>query len=294
MYRPYFKQHLYFDRRLNEMVYQVPRLFPSSSADNVVISAMGVGASRTFSALIVNEVPNLDLVEKGQCFPLYVYEEQAEETSLFDADESKGLGRRYAITDFTHIRYQNQYGSEVQKEDIFYFVYGMLHCREYVGRYEADLSKMIPRIPLVKNFWKFSTAGRSLADWHLNYETVEPWEVAGLPPSTASVASLRVEKMRFSKGAESHAKSAITVNSHYTLSGIPEEAYRYTINGKSALDWLIDRYQVKPDKASGILNDPNLYSDDPRYIIDLVARIVRVSMESVAIIDSLPKLEIIE
>jgi len=163
-----------------------------------------------------------------------------------------------------------------------------------LASYQADLSKMIPRIPLVKDFWGFSKAGRGLAEWHLNYETVAPWAVDGLPPANASATSLRVEKMRFSKGFDLHAKSAIAVNSHYTLSGIPEDAYRYTVNGKSAIEWLIDRYQVKTDKASGIVNDPNLYSDDPRYIIDLVARMVRVSMESVAIIDSLPKLDIIE
>jgi predicted helicase len=115
-----------------------------------------------------------------------------------------------------------------------------------------------------------------------------------MPAGDAVYDFFRVEKMRFGRGADAHAKSAIAVNSHYTLAGIPEDAYRYKVNGKSAIEWLIDRYQVKPDKASGIVNDPNLYSDDPRYIIDLVARMVRVSMESVAIIDYLPKLEIIE
>jgi len=172
--------------------------------------------------------------------------------------------------------------------------YFRVHSREYIDRYQADLSKMIPRIPLVKNFWGFSTAGRGLAQWHLNYETIAPWELEGLPPTDAKPASLYVEKMRFSKGAADHAKSAIIMNSHHTLSGIPEEAYGYTVNGKSAIEWLIDRYQVKVEKNSKILNDPNLYSDDPRYIIDLVARMVRVSMESVAIIDGLPKLEILE
>jgi predicted helicase len=294
MYRPFFKQKLYFDRRLNERVLQIPKLFPNPSAENIIISAVGVGASVRFSSLVTNAVPNLHLSDTGQNFPLYLYEESNIEANLFDLDDESELTRRDAITDFTHARYQKRYGSEIAKEDIFYFVYGLLHSREYMERYQDDLSKMIPRIPLVKDFWGFSKAGRSLADWHLNYETVEPWELDGLPPAKASAASLRVEKMKFAKSAGDHPKSAIIVNSHYTLSGIPEDAYRYTVNGKSAIEWLIDRYQVKTDKASGILNDPNLYSDDPRYIIDLVARMVRVSMESVAIIDSLPKLEIIE
>ena len=293
-YRPFFKQKLYFDRRLNEMVYQIPRLFPNPSVQNLVISSVGIGASVGFSALITDAIPNLHLSDTGQVFPLYVYEEPTDEADLFNSNDEGGLTRRDAITNFTLTRYQHQYGNELTKEDIFYFVYGLLHSREYINRYQDDLKKMIPRIPLVKDFWGFSKAGRSLADWHLNYETVEPWKLEGLPPLKASAASLRVEKMKFAKSAVGHPKSAIIVNSHYTLAGIPEDAYRYTVNGKSAIEWLIDRYQVKTDKASGIVNDPNLYSDDPRYIIDLVARIVRVSMESVAIIDSLPKLEIIE
>lgn len=294
MYRPFFKQKLYFDRRLNEMVYQIPKLFPTADSENLLISAVGVGASVGFSCLITNAIPNLHLSDTGQCFPLFAYDEPTEAANLFDLGDGGGLSRRDAITDHTLARYQKQYGSELTREDIFYFVYGLLHSREYIDRYQADLSKMIPRIPLAKDFWGFSKAGRNLAEWHLNYETVEPWELDGLPPAKASAASLRVEKMKFAKSAGDHPKSAIIVNSHYTLAGIPEDAYRYTVNGKSAIEWLIDRYQVKIEKDSQILNDPNLYSDDPRYIIDLVARIVRVSMESVAIIDSLPKLEIID
>ena len=294
MYRPYFKQNLYFDRQMNERVYQIPKLFPTSQVENLVISMVGLGASVGFSALITNSIPNLHLSDTGQCFPLYLYEESTAEGSLFEDDIIDGYRRRDAITDHTLNKYHNQYGSELTKEDIFYFVYGLLHSREYIERYQADLSKMIPRIPLVKDFWGFSKAGRDLAEWHLNYETIAPWELEGLPPAGASPASFRIEKMRFAKGASEHGKSAIVMNSHYTLTGIPEEAYRYTVNGKSAIEWLIDRYQVKVEKDSQILNDPNLYSDNPRYIIDLVSRIIRVSMESVAIIDSLPKLEIIE
>lgn len=297
MYRTYYKQNLYFDRQLNERVLLIPRLFPRPDSSNIVISANAGDRSRPFGALIMDVIPQLNVHgagSSGQGFPLYVYEESPEEASLFDSRNSEGLTRRHAITDFALTRYQNQYGGDLTKEDIFYFVYGLLHSREYIDRFQADLSKMIPRIPLVKNFWGFSNAGRSLAEWHLNYESVEPWTLQGLPPTNANAASLRVEKMRFSKGADLHPKSAIVVNSHYTIAGIPEEAYRYTVNGKPAIEWLTDRYQVKTEKDSGIVNDPNLYSEDPRYIIDLVARMVRVSMESVAIIDNLPKLEIIE
>lgn len=296
MYRPFFKQYLYLDRQMNNSVYQIPRLFPSPESKNLVIGAPGLkGRHVPFGTLIVDSIPNLDVLDGGQNFPLFVYEPHKSEEGLLDLGLPDGEdSRRDGISDATLTRYRSRYGSEVVKEDIFFFVYGLLHSREYVSAFQSDLQKMIPRIPLVKDFWGFSRAGRSLADWHLNYETVEPWALEGLPPANATTASLRVEKMRFSKGADLHAKSAIAVNSSYTLAGIPEEAYHYTVNGKSAIEWLIDRYQVKTDKASGIVNDPNLYSDDPRYIIDLVARMVRVSMESVAIIDSLPKLEIIE
>jgi predicted helicase len=297
MYRPFFKQNLYFDRQMNEMVYQIPKIFPTPKVKNLVISVNAGDKSRPFGALIVDLIPQLTVHgagSPGQGFPLYVYEVADSKGDLFDDDITDGYRRRDAITDHTLNKYHNQYGSDLAKEDIFYFVYGLLHSREYIERYQADLSKMIPRIPLIKDFWGFSKAGRDLAQWHLNYETIAPWELEGLPPTGVSPASLRVEKMRFAKGASDHGKSAIVINSHYTLSGIPEEAYRYTVNGKSAIEWLIDRYQVKVEKDSQIRNDPNLYSDDPRYIIDLVARMVRVSMESVAIIDGLPKLQIVE
>jgi predicted helicase len=296
MYRPFFKQKLYFDRRLNERVYQLPKFFPSAEQQNLVIHTVGAGSPKVFSALMLNVIPDLSFwgSSTSQGFPLYAYERVDADASLFDDDIFDGYRRRDAITDHTLNKYHNQYGSDLTKEDIFYFVYGILNSREYVEKYQADLSKMIPRIPLVKDFWGFSKAGRSLAQWHLNYEIITPHELEGLPPAGASPSSLRVEKMRFSKDAADHGKSAIVMNGYFTLSGIPEDSYKYSLAGRSAIEWLIDRYQVKTDKASGILNDPNLYSDDPRYIIDLVARMVRVSMESVAIIDSLPKLEIIE
>lgn len=140
---------------------------------------------------------------------------------------------------------------------------------------------------MVEDFWAFARAGAHLASWHLGYETADPWPLDGLPDEDAEPKSLRVEKMRFSSKAD---RSAIVVNPYVTLAGIPDDAYRYQVNGRSAIEWITDRYQVKVDKVSGIVNDPNTWSEDPRYIVDLVARIVRVSIESVAIIDCLPPL----
>jgi predicted helicase len=306
-YRPFTKQWLYFDRQWNEMVLQVPRIFPDASAENIVIAVSGVGSGNSYSIQITDVVPNMNLPGAGsgaQCFPLYVYDlVEDSETSLFSDAAGEVIDlpsgkyrRRYAITDATLETYQSSIDKEVTKEDIFYCVYGLLHSPEYQRKYAADLGKMIPRIPVSKNFWKFSDAGRKLAHHHLNYETIDPWPLTGLPGKKMPASELRVEKMTFKKipgkrGQDALDRSTIIVNSHITLEDIPAEAYEYQVNGKSAVDWILDRYQVKTDKDSGIVNDPNDWSDDPRYIVDLVARIVRVSIESAGLIQGLPKLD---
>jgi predicted helicase len=296
MYRPYYKQWLYFDPQFNEMIYQIPKLFPTSRHENLVIATMGVGASRAFSALVTSVMPNYDLVEKGQCFPRYYYEPVEDDGTLFsDGEAVDGYRRHDAITDATLSRYQTAYDPDVTKEGIFYYVYGILHSPEYKRRYAADLKKMIPRIPMVADFWGFSEAGHRLAAWHLDYEEVDPWPLEEI--ATGPDGQYRVEKMRFAKNGSAVDKARILYNSHLTLAGIPEEAYRYEVNGKSAIEWIMDRYRVKTDKASGIVNDPNDWSsehDEPRYIVDLVKRIVNVSMATVELVENLPELELIE
>lgn len=296
MYRPYCKQWLYFDRQFNEIVYQVPKLFPAPWHENIVIATTGVAASRSFSALLTNTIPNYDLVEKGQCFPLYHYEPADDDTTLFaDGEVIDGYRRHNAITDATLARYQDSYGSEVAKEDIFYYVYGLLHSPEYKRRYAADLKKTIPRIPMVADFWGFSEAGRRLAAWHLDYEEVEPWPLQEV--LTGDASDYRVQKMRFAKNGSAVDRSAIVYSPRITLAGIPEQAYRYEVNGKSAIEWIMDRYQVKTDADSAIVNDPNDWGaehGDPRYVLDLVGRIVTVSVETVGIVEGLPELELLE
>jgi predicted helicase len=291
MYRPFCKQWLYFDRQFNEMVYQIPKIFPTPANGNVVISLNASDARKPFGAIITDVIPNLALSDPGQCFPLYLYEE-ANDLGLFvNGENLNGYSRRDSVTDITLLRFQRKYGSEIVKEDIFYYVYGVLHSAEYVKRYASDLGKMIPRIPMVGNFWAFSRAGRRLAEWHLGYESVEPWPLQGLPEAETPAKSLRVEKMRFAGSGKNVDRSTIIVNNHVTLRGIPTEAYSYKVNGKSAIEWIMDRYEVKTDKDSDIVNDPNLWSEDPRYVVDLVARIVRVSIETVKIVDKLPSIE---
>jgi predicted helicase len=184
-------------------------------------------------------------------------------------------------------QFRTAYGNiNISQEDIFYYIYAVLHSPQYRVKYGNNLKKDLPRIPFLKEFRRWSEAGRELAKWHLNYETVEPWPVK--EEGVLGFMGYRVEKMAFPKKGQ---RDSIIYNRDITLTGIPEEAYEYIVNGKSAIEWVMERYQVKTDKDSGILNDPNAWCDehnDPRYIIDLVKRVVRVSMESMKIIKGLP------
>lgn len=291
-YRPFNKQWLYFDGDLNHRVYQMPKFFPDDTVSNKIICVTGVGANKGFSALMTDRVPNLHTHDTGQCFPLYSYEKDDIPGGLFNLEKDE-FKKKENISEAILKDFRKAYDSKISKEDIFYYVYGILHSPEYKRRFESDLKKMLPRIPLAKDFWSFSRAGRELAEWHLNYETIEPF------PLTESSSSLGlnpkshylVSKMTFGRKGKDIDKSTIIYNSNITLNGIPVEAYEYIVNGKSALDWIIERYQITKDNESQITNDPNDWSDDPRYIIDLVKRIVRVSIETVKIVAALPALE---
>lgn len=303
MYRPFSRQWMYFSRHFNEMVYQQPKLFPSPSHRNVVISSTGVADRKGYSALVANSVPNMHLTDTGQCFPLYWYEKandagkakpQGEmfgpNTGLPDVD---GYIRHDAITDWALTAFCDHYHDQsITKEDIFWYVYGILHSPEYKQRFATDLKKMLPRIPFAKGFWVFSEAGRKLGAWHLNYETVDPYLLTEDAKRLLMEGSdYRVTKMVFGKKDGKPDKTIIVFNEHLTLRDIPLEAYEYVVNGKSAIEWVMERYAITVDKASGIRNDPNAWSEDPRYIVDLVKRIVRVSVESARIVSDLPSID---
>lgn len=309
MYRPFFKQALYQDRILNHRVYQMPRLFPTPNHRNLVICVSGIGASKDFSTLITDCIPDLQLQFNGQCFPLYWYDDStADIADLFSAPQSEmdRYVRRDGVTDWVLSTARKQYGSRVTREDIFYYVYGILHAPDYRTTFAADLKKSLPRLPLVESpddFWAFSRAGRSLAELHLGYEHVEPYAgcrtiYSPLTNRGDEISYLIDDKMRFGKlDSKTADKRIIHYNAGITIENIPLEAYDYVVNGKSAIEWIMERYAVKTDSASLITNDPNDWCrehDDPKYIYNLLLRIITVSLETMKIVRSLPKLKLEE
>ena len=303
-YRPFCTQWLYFNRRFNEMVYQMPRLFPDALAENTLIVLPNPGEDRPFSVFITDVVPDLHLLHGGQCFPLYLYDEVTEDPApgLFPSEKIQPRTRRDAITDAGLAHFRAAYpGEKFTKEEIFYYVYGLLHSPDYRTAYADNLGKELPRIPCVKtakDFWTFSKAGRSLADLHLNFETVDPYPVEVITTGQIADGSFRVEKMHYGKarvdGKSVDDKTVLVYNDHITLEGIPLEAYDYVVNGKSALDWVVERQCVKTDKDSGIINDANAWAtetmNNPKYPLELFQRVITVSLETLKILKSLPPL----
>lgn len=308
-YRPFDLEHLYYDKALIERPGLWSCIFPKKDVSNRVINLTGSGASKDFSVLITDTISNLDFIEKNQSFPLYFYEEpKTTQKGLFDDPNETDYVRRDAISDFILERAKKQYGKNVTKEDIFNYVYGFLHSKEYRETFANDLKKMLPKLPLVedvKDFWAFSKAGRQLAELHLNYETVAPYKGVitlydniskkeiekGLDGKEVSDVNYEVVKMRFPKKGE---KDSIIYNNQITITNIPEKAYDYIVNGKSAIEWIMERYQITTHKDSGITNNPNDWSAEvgnPRYILDLLLSIINVSVQTVEIVEGLPKVE---
>ena len=299
-YRPFCKQQLYYHRPFIESPGIFSSLYPQGKA-NLIITLSGVGGSKPFSCLISDIIPSLDFLEKTQSFPLYWYEEnKAMRTQdIFEKENAECWIRRDGITDWflKEVRSRFSGAKNLTKEDIFYYVYGLLHSPDYRARFADDLRKSLPRIPIierVEDFMAFSKAGRALADLHLKYEDYAckaDVQVEERERNTKDeYAYYAVEKMRFpSKGM----RGTIIYNAHITVEGIPEAAYEYVVNGKSAIEWVMERYAITTDKKSGIKNDPNLWSREhgkPRYILDLLLSIIYISLETQKIVDTLPRL----
>ena len=303
-YRPFFKQFIYRGDKMIHRRGQFDQLFPSPTNKNITICVSGLNTRLDKTSVFIStNVTDLNCLDAGtQCFPLYIYEENnTTQKGLFDEGGSSEYIRRDGVSDFILERAKTQYGKNVTKEDIFYYVYGFLHSPQYRETFANDLKKMLPRLPLledVRDFWAFSKAGRKLAELHLNYESVAAYEGLILSPALSkgegadaeNVADYyKVVKMRFPKKDQ---KDTIIYNGNITISNIPAKAYDYVVNGKSAIEWIMERYQVTIHKDSGIKNDPNDWATEhnkPSYIFDLLLSVINVSVQTVEIVEGLPK-----
>ena len=273
LYRPFTKSNLYFDRMMNDVVSLFPSIFPTpeKEKENRAICVSGLGSNKPFQTLMTSMIPESQMIEKTQCFPFYTYAED-------------GSNRRENITDWALAQFRRQYQDEsISKWDIFHYVYGLLHHPQYRERYQANLKRDLPHIPLApqsSDFRAFAKAGARLADIHVDYEQMPPYPL-NIIETPGQPLNWRVEKMRLSKD-----KTQIRYNDFLTLEGIPEKAFAYQLGNRSALEWVLDQYRVKVDKRSGIINDPNR-ADDPQYIVKLIQKVITVSVETVEIVAGL-------
>ncbi|MDO4449928.1 MAG: DEAD/DEAH box helicase family protein [Moraxella sp.] len=317
LYRPFTFQNLYFDKLFNERQYQLPSIFPTQDTENLVVCVTGISGGKEFSCLITDKIPDLGMIAVNQCFPLYLYEPITITSNhpLFQGQSFDDFKRKDAISDEAFEYFQSYYKMRrISKEQIFYYIYGLLHSQDYRERYADNLSKQLPRIPRVKSvddFLAFEKAGRALADLHLNYESVPMYDNIILQGGISLVDDkiiggsdddFYVSKMKFGKrkntqtGKNEDDKTVIIYNENFTISNIPLSAYDYVVNGKSAIEWVIERQSIKTDKASGITNNANDWAcetmNNARYPLELLLRVITVSIESMNIVNNLPSLVI--
>ncbi len=302
LYRPFVKEFLYFGEKFIHRRGQIDEIYLNGESNNLCICLSG---GKGFSSLITDIVPDLHLIGDSQCFPLYWYEENKnKQRSLFDEENNEDYIRHDGVSDWILKEVRSRYGGakNITKEHIFYYVYGLLHSEEYRTRFADDLRKSLPRIPIVEkveDFMAFYKAGKALAELHLNYEEIVPCPGVTVEESGTKqdeYAYYAVEKMRFSTGVKAKDKpGTILYNGHIVVKNIPQVAYDYVVNGKSSIEWIMERYQVTIDKESLIKNNPNDWSREhgkPRYILDLLLSVINVSVQTVAIVKDLPALHL--
>ena len=287
MYRPFCKQAFYYDKPVLERTYQLPRIFPTPQTKNLVICIQAPGGKNELTPLITDCLPDLHLNGDVQAFPLFYFEEKDDSLlNLFDSTDSSYI-RHDGISDFALAR-ARQLNPKISKEDIFYYIYGLLHSKHYCSRFSADLKKTLPRIPFPEDYKVFKAycrGGRDLASLHLNYEVGSFCKTVIV--SGCEHGKYRVQKMRFISKDD---KRTIIFNEFIKIENVPLVAYDYVINGKSAIEWVMERYAVTTNADSGILNDPNQWSENPRYILDLLLRIIQMSIDTVQIVTRLPEM----
>ena len=303
IYRPFIQQYLYYDRdAFVEMPGKWSKAFPKKTSDNLVICSSGVG-SKEFSCLMTNCIVDLQLNFNGQCFPRWLPGEQAKGAEdTLDFDESSEMPSGFSPEALPH--FQAAYpGKPITEDDLFYYIYGILHSEDYRTRYANNLMKELPRIPRVatyEQFMAFVEAGQELARLHVHFEDVAPYAGVTIEYTKTGLPSYRVKQMKWGKikgktGNAAKDKTTLIYNDWITVKDIPLEAQEYVVNKKSALDWVVERACVSIDKASGIVNDFNDYATkmgNDRYPLDLFLKIITVSLETMKIVKALPKLEI--
>ncbi|MFS1087762.1 DEAD/DEAH box helicase [Enterococcus casseliflavus] len=271
VYRPFTKKHVYYAPAMVDMQYQMSKVLPNSNSSNLLISISNKTEGKKFTSLFIQNIPDVNLFAGGsQNLPQWLYDNMGAYTAIRDNILSQ-------LTD-------------LKEEEVMYYIYGVFHSKQYEQLYYEDLAKSFPRLPNLKHKDKYVEIGRKLAELHLNYEKQPaPKEVELVLKKTNP--TYKVKKM---KPAISDKLGSIIYNEDITIKNIPERAYDYVVNGRSAIGWIIDQYRIKVDKKSGITDDPNDFSEDPKYILNLLLSIITVSMKTLELIDELPEFEVIE
>lgn len=297
-YRPFCKKKLAYDKNLIELPSRWDNIFPTAESENIVLCVSAPPLKKNFSTLITNTIQDYHLFENSFCFPLFIYEKDSKNSDNLQFNLSDYMNdaqlkqhkseykRRYAISDAALRKLREIYGNKVEKEDIFYYLYAVLQCKKYVELYGDNLSKEMPRIPMLDKFPEYVHIGRELAKLHLDYEQeVDPASIR--LQVQIDKPDYTVEKMQFKKEGKIIQKDTIYFNRFITIRNIPDRAYEYIVNGKSAIEWIMERYAVTVDKASGIKDDPNLYGDE-KYIYNLLISVIALSIRTQDLIDSMP------
>ncbi|GAA9204509.1 hypothetical protein HpHA199_08380 [Helicobacter pylori] len=267
LYHPFNKQWLYFDKNLNERQYQLPKIFPNKDAQNVVINT-GAGNGKNFSALVSDCISSLNLISPNQAYPLYYYDE---------------LGNRhYAISGYALNLFRRHYeDNSIAEEEIFYYIYAILHHKGYLEKYKNSLKKEAPRTALSPDFKELSVLGKQLAELHLNYES-------GEMHTSVKYTTLMNAEIEGYYDVETMTKKGdrINYNNHIAITKIPKKAFDYVVNGKSAIDWVIERYKKTTDEEILIENNPNDYAGG-KYVFELLCRVIKLSEKSVDLIEKI-------
>ncbi|GHR78978.1 helicase [Helicobacter pylori] len=269
LYRPFNKQYFYYERELAWSFHSMKKIFPDKNAQNVVINT-SVGNGKNFSALVSDAIPDIHFIGDVKAYPLYYYDD---------------LGRRdYAISGYALNLFRRHYkDNAITEEEIFYYIYAILHHKGYLEKYKNSLAKEAPRIALSEDFKELSILGKELAKLHLNYESGEMH--TSVKYTTLMNAGMEgyydVVQMKKDKKGD-----CIIYNQNITITKIPKKAFDYVVNGKSAIDWVIERYQKTMDKDSLIENNPNDYAGG-KYVFELLCRVIKLSEKSVDLIEKI-------